>query len=269
MNAEAIELLDTNKSVTYSGSAQEVESQCEALAKLDKKTEGQNKILGIAAVASLLVIIGAFFVESTVVGVIGAVGLVFSGIFLAVIRNDDIEDRKLELARWLVGTLKSELKANRPLQLDLDFRGYDNRRTDGTWLTLAMTLEDGVGLRLSVSTHFKRKTRSKRKYTKIKDKIHERVSLTFVAPKGKAFNPSVKDQFRSRAVPQLQLRSVKINPKAATVVYTTQQMQRVRGRHGWSNHGLTNLVDGSTSVAAIIASYRALGVATGSAVGEA
>ncbi len=261
VTGQAIELRDSDKTVSYSGTPEEVELQCDALAQLDKKTESQKKMLGLGAVGALLVIIGGFFTESLVLGGIGAAGIVFIGIMFSVVRNDDIEDRKLELARWIVDTLRPELKANRPLQLDLDFRGYDNRRTDGTWLTLAMTLEDSVGLRFSVSTHFKRKTRSKRKYTKIKDKLHERVSLTFVAPKGKSFDPSVQERFQSFPVPKLQLRSVKVTPKAATVVYATQAMQRVRGRNGWSNAGLHSLVEGSMSLAAIIASYRALSVA--------
>ena len=259
--------MDSDKAVSYSGTPEQVELECEALALLDKATESKKSILLVSGVVSVFALFGAFVISSMLLGGLAIVAIGGIGAYYYSINDDDIEDRKLNLARWLVDTLKPELKANRPVQLDLDFRGYDNPKTDGSWMTLAMTLEDGVGLRLSISTHFKRKTRAKRKYTKIKDKLHERVSLTFVAPKGRSFDPAGKDRFKSHPVPKLQLRSVKISPKAATIVYSTPQMQRVSGRGGWSNVGLDNLVQGSTSVAAIIASYRALGVAAGSAAG--
>lgn len=258
MFGSSLELRDTDKTVSYSGSPEEVDAACEALDALDKQTEGRRT--AAAVVGSAAVVLGAigFVVELLLLaGVSWGVAVALFA-YRSIIGGDDIEDRKLATARELLSTLAPELKRGRPVKLDLDFRLYDNYSSDGVWMTLQTTLEDGTGLQLGVSTHFKRKARAKRKYTKIKDKIHERLTLTFIPPKGRRFAPEARARIAPTRLPTLTLRAVKVSPKAATLTYSSPQMHRVCGRGGWDNGGLTYLIDEKAALFAIIASYRAL-----------
>lgn len=253
----ALELRDSDKTVTYAGSVEEVETQCEALAILDKETEQKKRLTWIGFVAGALFCLGAIVADSWLLTVPGALIFGGSGIYYLRINSDDIEDRKLEAARWILDTLKPELKASRPVKLDIDFRGYDNYAAEANWLALKMTLDNGVGLAVTVSTHFKRKERSKRKYTKIKDKIHERIAVTFTPPKGQQFGAS-GGQPVQRRFGALNLRSAKRSAKAATFVFATNPVLRVKGRGGWSAVSSGDLVDGKKSVVAVITGFRSL-----------
>lgn len=263
----AIELSDANKTIEYSGSPQEIDQQCEALAALDAKAE-KLKVAAIIALVMSVLIGFISFASQTLPGIALAVLLGVGALILYFSMNaEDIEDRKLEIARNLLRILQTELRDGRPSHLSMDFRGYDNHHSDGVWLNLKTVLHDGVGVQLEVSTHHKRKTRAKRKYTKIKDKIWERVTLKLSPPKGKRFDPAAAQRLRRLPVPKMAVRSSKVAPKAATFVYETRRMVRVRNRYGWQDQNLTDLVDENMSLAALIASYRALATANPSATG--
>jgi hypothetical protein len=254
----AIELSDASKSVEYSGSPAEIEAQCEALAAQDKKAEGYKRVAIAGMVIGLVVAFFSFMIQVLALTAV-AVGIaIVSAVFYFAVSSDDIEDRKLEIGRTLLRTLQTELKQGRPATLLLDFRGYDNAMADEAWLTLRAVLHDGTGIQLAVSTHHKRKTRAKRKYTKIKDKIWERVTLQLRPPKGKQFDPAAAGRLQQTRVPMLELRGTKVTPKAASFVYETKRMVRVRNRYGWQNQGLHSLVDEKVSLGVLIASYRAL-----------
>ncbi len=253
-----IELRDSNKTVRYTGSPEEIESQCEALDALDKQTEARKTAMVVAAVLGGIVgfggVIGDLWALAIPAFVVSAAALVY----YASINNNDIEDRKLLSAREILETLKPELKNGRPAQLDIDFRLYDNARTNGVWMTLATTLEDGTGLKLDISTHFKRKTRRKRNYTKIKDKLHERLVLTFIPPKGRRFGPEASERIAPTKIAGLTLRAVKVRPKVSSFSFASPTMVRVRGRGGWSNDRLISLIGNRAAMAAVIVSFRAL-----------
>lgn len=253
----ALELRDSNKTVAYTGSVDEIEAECEALAALDKETEQKKRLTWIGFIGGGLLILGGVVTDLWAIAIPGLGIIVGSGIYYFQINQHDIEDRKLETARWILDTLKSELKAARPAELGLDFRGYDNFDAGPHWLTLKMTLDNGVGVSLAVSTHFKRKERRKRKYTKIKDKIHERIAVTFTPPKGQVFSAS-STQPNIRQHAGLMLRSAKRSAKSATFVFATMPKVRVKSRHGWSGISSGDVTDGRKAVSAVITGFRAL-----------
>ncbi len=254
----SIELRNSNKAVTYSGSPEEIESSCAALDAADDQTEGRKTAMVAVAALGGVVGFGGVMLDAWGVAVSALIVVVAALLYYGWINDDDIEDRKLRTARELLRTLRPELKPGRPAQLGIDFRLYDNSKTDGVWMTLATTLDDDTGLKLDISTHYKRKTRPKRKYTKIKDKLHERITLTFTPPKGRRFNPEPSQPIAPARISTLTLRTAKVSPRATVLTYASPQMLRVRGRGGWSNHGLMHLIDERDAVSAIIASYRAL-----------
>ena len=262
----SLELRDANKTVSYSGTPEEIESECEALDALDKHTELAKTMAIVFGILAGLVTFVGFTSDIVWLTIVGLGGVGVAVFYVMTVKDDDIEDRKLFSAREILATLAPELRRGRPVRLDIDFRLYDNPSTDGVWMKLAGTLHDGTGVDLRISTHHKRKTRRKRKYTKIKDKLHERLVLTFTPPKGRRFDPDAQSRIAPAAISGLSLRGVKVSPKAAELQFSTPAMLRIRARGGWSDSGLTQLIGKREALFAVVAAYRALaqsGVAKG------
>ena len=172
-------------------------------------------------------------------------------------------------------TFAAELKANRPVKAIADFRSAEKlqplyHQVAGTglfeqqrermawshhWLILRMTLADGVGVSIDITTQLKRKTARKRKYTKKKDALIERVAIKLTPPKGKAF----PTQQRMPPPPRtgLVLRRAEIRPRAALFVFQTPVMRRVYTRYGWNSMatGVPPL-DSAAVATALIHSYK-------------
>ncbi|MBI4953095.1 MAG: hypothetical protein HY908_13760 [Myxococcales bacterium] len=253
---------DANKRVALRGTHAEVIARCDALHATDKRTEAWKTVLIVGLVLSGVgAVIGLGLKTQPVVAVVCSVVLVTLAIVWFAIRHHDIEDRKLETAATLLRALGTELDVGRPIELDLDFRIYSKTQPTDAWMAVRLMLENGVGLELRVTTRFKRKSRSKRKYTKIKDRLQELVTITYTPPKGKAFGADAAARLRPVGTPTLWPRAARLAPRAATFVYATAPMVRLRARGGWQNGMLGGLVDGRAAVAAVIASYGALSAA--------
>lgn len=173
----------------------------------------------------------------------------------------ELETRKIEVTRAITQVLQSDLHPNRALTMRVSFADYSK---DRQWLHLQMPLANGIGLTVLVETWHKRKQRPKRKYTKIKDKIRERVTVNLSPPKGQFFDPSIQARIPTIRVPGLSLRGVKVTPKVASFNYITPLMLRVRGRYGWTTHNDGCLLDTRRLLDAVLWSYRGLAQATGS-----
>jgi len=144
----------------------------------------------------------------------------------------DVEDRRLDVARHLLETLKGEIKAGTQVILEMDFRRYDqaNAPPKGAfsqqWLRMALVLRNGAALQVSAVTHCKRKSRRKRKYTKHKDKLREALTLDIRPAKGASFNPAQSQriaQALAKPLPQAQLRRCQLKPKTAQVSFMTAE----------------------------------------------
>ncbi len=146
--------------------------------------------------------------------------------------NKDVEDRRLDVARHLLDTLKGEIKTGTQVILEMDFRRYDqaNAPPKGAfsqqWLRMALVLRNGAALQVSAVTHCKRKSRRKRKYTKHKDKLREALTLDIRPAKGASFNPAQSQriaQALAKPLPQAQLRRCQLKPKTAQVSFMTAE----------------------------------------------
>lgn len=249
---------DANKQVHYQGSVDEVRKACEGLHGLDKQAEKVKKIFLAGWIVSLVVAPIAFIAEAPGVGIGAGVAFVVFLIGHLMTRRHDIEDRKLEVARTVLDTFAPELDPKKPVELEMDFRGYWKADEGVTWMQMKLPLENGVSLTVGASTTFKRKKRAKRKYTKIKDKVAEVVTLQFKPPKGETFDPAAQGRMKKVRLQGLALRGVKMSAKGATFTMMTPQMIRMHGRAGWENGGLSHGIDGRMVVGSIITSYRLL-----------
>jgi hypothetical protein len=177
----------------------------------------------------------------------------------------DIEDRRLEVFTGTLTALAPELKRRRPLSVALDFTAYTQHGAPATgntavylqrWLTLELPLRDGSSVGVEVSLQVKQKSRSKRKYTKIKARLVEFVTVRVTAPSGKTFAPSPQlRRHQGRSMAGLALRRIVVWPRHTIFTWATRPSLRVYGRGGWSTQGAGG-IDSRQLTAAIIASYR-------------
>ncbi len=258
---------DNNKLMQFSGTPEEFEARCEKMNASDKRSESLRTVfIGLTIAGGVLAFAGLSTGASMMLG-LGVVMAAGFGIGAYLAGTGDIEDRKLEMARTLVDTFKSELRKGRPIQVDIDFRGYWRYESGDSWLTVKMVLENGVAAQLSASDSCKRKTRRKRKYTKIKDKIVETLVVRLTPPKGQSLDPAMAMDRRPISVGALKLRQARATPRAATFVFATGQIFRLKGRSGWNDGGYSQMPSGADAVRSMIASYHLLGRAGARAAG--
>ncbi|MCA9553047.1 MAG: hypothetical protein KC933_23625 [Myxococcales bacterium] len=255
--------------------------RCVALHTADKTAEARKKrftTLGaIAGGATVLSFFAAGITETPALFGLVAVFLALAiGLFIArgVFGAADIDDRRLHVVRTLVEVLKEDMKRQAPVQLWLDFGGYHRTRAEGRgtgmfrstgqltyqrpWLRMTFTLADGSQVAVHASTTCKRKERSKRKYTKIKDRIVDELSVFVRPPRGQSFDPSAQARARAAMPTRLPLRctAVRVKPRQAELAFRSHPGTRLRGRGGWTAN-VGGLLDGKKALEAVMASYRA------------
>lgn len=273
-------------------------ARCTQLHIADKRAERQKSLYGKLAVgfflgAFILVFVGAALEQLYVLPFAMLCFLAFVGSLIArgIAGAADIDDLKLDVAETLCRAVVPDLKKRAPVGLSIDFRGYDKGKpaSDTTrfwsstgvktfikpWLRMNMTLLDGTRVLIEAETHCKRKQKSKRKYTKMKDRVIDQLTLTFRPPADRALDSeqasaitkrvSVAGHGSSRASGLrsnlgLDLVSCRIKPRVAVMCFRTLPSLRVRGRGGWNGSRLEMLLDGRKALAAFILSYRSMKV---------
>ncbi len=253
------ELLDApTVDLALAAPAEQVLARCDEIHAEDKKAERRKKIVigvGIAAAIPTFIVTVAVFDNPFALLVVFFAGFGLAYYIYAKVGAADVEDRKLEVVQSLLTQLGPELRRNRPVKVDVDFSAYTHSGGSHEWLKLDLALMDGTGVRVQGVTSFKRKTRAKRKYTKIKDKVRDRLIVTLAPPKGHAFNTGAQLQTGAR-VGGMTVRRWSVKPRAARVEFETGVMMRVKGRQGWTGVGLEGSLDGRMVLAGIMASYR-------------
>ena len=253
------ELLDApSVDLALAAPVEQILARCDEIHDEDKKAERRKKIVmfgGIALLVPLVIILTLLFDNPFVMFVALILGFGGGALVYSKVGAADVEDRKLEVVQSLLTQLGPELRRNRPVKVDVDFSAYTHSGGSHQWLKLEMALMDGTGVRVQGVTSYKRKTRAKRKYTKIKDKVRDRLIVTLAPPKGHVFNTTAKLATGAQ-IGGMQVRRWNLKPKAARVEFETGVMMRIRGRQGWTGVGLERSLDGRMVLAGIMASYR-------------
>lgn len=190
------------------------------------------------------------------------------GIYLFVRRKKldkiDVDDRRLEAFTGMLRTLAPELKAKKPIAVDLDFTAYTRHarnpaqnagQFEQQWLSLKLPLQDGSHALVTVTLQVKERKKPKRKYTKIRRKQLERVVVRLTPAVGKTFSPNSRvSQVAGRAVNGLTLRQAVVEPHQASFTWSTWVSVHVRGRGGWVAHAPA--LDSRHLVTTLIVSYK-------------
>ncbi len=246
------------------------------LHRADKEAEQKKRTLNIIGI--ILIVVGFL----TVWLLIGFLFFIAAGVVYWIrskVGATDVEDRKLEVVSGTLRTFGPELKAKRPIKAVAEFAFHARRppasqQVTGTglfeqkvsqeafahwWLSMSFALMDGVTVTADASTHAKRKSMQKRKYTKIKERFHERLSVKLVPPKGKTFDSGLQNRsWGQQTFAGVTLERAVVRPRYAVFRYRTGQSLRMQMRGGWNGQQLENQLDSRKVVAAIVNAYKAV-----------
>jgi hypothetical protein len=205
--------------------------------------------------------------DGTAAFITGAIGLVAGVFFIVKWRGydvQDIEDYRLEVFAGTLVTLAPELNPKRPVDARVDFTAYTKHPVPNAggeqfsqrWLELHLPLRDGCWASLMVTISVKQKSKRKRRYTKIKRRTAEMVTVRISPPPGKSFNPASNATApRGRSIPGFTLNQVSIQPNWALFQWARPVTRAVCDRAGWPK--MTELpLESKNVVAALVASYQ-------------
>ena len=274
--------LHANVKLNVEAGLDEVRAALADLHTADNQAEHRKKVLGWAAAGDLALAFAAL-VEGAVLEVkfLYIVALVFGAgvVPILVVRHilgrADVDDRKLDAPAYVLRWLAGDIKPGSPVALSLDFGSYEKTpvldKAGGIfspqkswvhhkvgWLKLRFVLLDGTRVQVTASTVAKRKTRAKRKYTKIKDRVVDELRIVLTAPRGQTLDTNAAAELypkfsrRGRT-----LRRCQIKPRAALFDFRLGPARRVCVRGNWHATGLESLVSGPTLLHMLITTYRA------------
>jgi len=172
----------------------------------------------------------------------------------------DVDDRRLEAFTGMLRTLAPELKAKKPITVELDFTAHTRHARNAgeyaqQWLSLKLPLQDGSHALVTVTVQVKERKKSKRKYTKIRRKQQEQIIVRLTPAVGKAFSPNPRaNQIAGRSVNGLTLRQALVQPHQACFTWSSWVSIDVRARAGWTSHAPP--LDSRHLVTTLIVSYK-------------
>lgn len=251
---------DNNLQVNFAGSAEEFIDRCDALQRADKTAEERRHALFYTSIGLFAVAFISFAAQAELITWISAIAALIALGAAWWSGTHDLEDRKIEIPKSIVMLLGGQLRRARQLAVDIDFRGYWRFSADESWLSLKLPLANGAAVSITIETKCRRKSKPKGKYTKLKDRLVERLSIRIFAPRGVALAPTPAPLSDALKVGPLLLSGAQITEKHATFSFTTAPFIRLYDRSGWHEEAYqAALPDGRDVVRAIVASYGLLG----------
>lgn len=239
----------------------------------------------LVAVASTFLAVGVFapipaFARFMVLGVPGVMLmvaletplqrvllLVLAAVLVAwiLLARFDLDDSRLDAPRRFLEVAGRDLRSDRPMKVTVDLRDHRarafRRPVDGRkgrckafrmrWLELEGRLEDGTALCLSVERDIRRKEKPKRKYTKVNERLQDRIDL--------ALRPATSDAETLRSalppLPGLQVRSLEVRGDRICVSLLTPVATSLTNRAGTYHNDHERLAGGETLLRALVWLY--------------
>lgn len=241
--------------------------------------------LGCAAIFASFFFLG-LFPPLAVVGFIGGAVLVVlavkTGRKKAQLDALDLDNDRLALVQQLIQSLTRDLRAGRPLALTLCHgeateKGVKtNEEKQGNWFTGQVTVQeyeddwlrlrgrfaDGSVFRIEVTQETKRKSKPKRKYTKVTDRNRERVRVSLRVPAQRypnlaRINQHLQAQVLANHV-GLQVCGIQASGNVIRIAARTWAYVDQRLRHGTRETGQQNKLIAGKVLAMLAFIYGAL-----------
>lgn len=270
------------------GPISEILSRLEQARSSDDRAEAQVKRYGTWFVVCLVVgLIGWFPLTFVVIALDSSAPLLLSPIALvaAIVlkvlqvraRRFDLDDRRLDATLHVLRMLAADTPQGARVRLRIDFRGY---RSGGEvvakkgglfssvnaskyvqeWLRLTGALLDGTRYQLAVTDVVSRKTKSKRKYTKVKEQFRSRIVLSVrVRPRHGGIEPVVAALETDNPPVPLQRLAVGGRDQTLRVQLATPITRATKGRYRSTPADPALLVSGDMILSALLWTWDGIG----------
>lgn len=271
---------------TLSGTVRELLARFEQMAVQDRRAERLKKLCVVATVAGVLCGIGALVLSDSAGEValplgLGAVAAFVGGLVgYFYFSRFDLPNRRVATALRFLRVIAADTPASETLSVEVDFRDYTVAPKTGaadaggkssyslTWLVVTGALADGNRYRVAATEDVARKTKRKRKYTKVRDRIRASVEVQ-VRLKPTMYGAAAPIVETLRGLPPpAGLRAAEVIARDRVVRATLEcaPALQLTGRGGTQTTQGT-LLDGHTLLRAILWVYD--GIVRGSAAGRA
>lgn len=244
----------------------------------EKKVRRFGCLSGILVIAAIASFIAASSNESGLLALVGigvsavAIGSII-GFAKAAAR--DLDDRKLDSAIRFLSVIRADVPRAAVLNLRIDFRSYERggellrdqrgggirqRKYAHDWLDLSCKLLDGTVLRVRAGDRVSRKEKSKRKYTKVKERFIGQVNVHLRLGEKRYLVPGdVAAALKSAKRPvAIQRHAVVQKERDLSVVLSTQAATRVSGR-GVIEPDQAAMLNGDTLLAGLLWVFGGVG----------
>lgn len=180
-----------------------------------------------------------------------------------------LDAAKVSIAEALIGALAADLAPGSALHLYLDLVALERtppvavhglgRRYRQHWLRLEARLVDGASLRIDALLQLKKKSQPKRRYTKYREQIVDRLMIRLSTRGGSALPPDAVSRIQRRfAYSSLVLVRARCEGNAAMLQLASYPCLRQRTRAGFSQQGAERRLDAAKAVGATLRAYRAV-----------
>lgn len=262
---------------TLQGMVDQILPQLQSIRAADTVGDAERKRLGNRTALFSGLGCGAMFLSFFLMGLLAPVGVLLllgGGVLLVIgivtgmkkgkLDKLDLDNTRLQLANDLLLTLRPDLSEKRPVGLTMahgeavQHGTKTEEQKQGTWLTGQITTSehedewlrlrgrfaDGTIFRLEVTQETKRKSKPKRKYTKVRDRSREKIQLTLRV--SQQLYPHL-DRLAASLQPQLlmnhaglQVLGTQVNGNVVRIAARTGVYGRLQGRYGASHSGQEN-----------------------------
>lgn len=222
----------------------------------------------LGTLASVLVVVGG----TALTGLASLIAFVWLLVRRTNVATVDLDATKLDVAEGLLRALCADLASGAPVQLFLDPGEVTNapavathgggRLTRQHWLRLQARLLDGTSLRVDVMTQLKSKSRQKRRYTKTREQLVDRMMIRLSSRRGGLLPPDATARVQRRfAYASPRLVRAHCDGNTAVLQLASYPCSRLRSRAGWSQQGAEYRLDPAKAVGATLRAYRAVAAA--------
>ena len=273
-------IMAQRQSTTLQGPPAQMRSQLEAVAATDQVVGGRRSLC--AALSWILGALAAlcFFTGLWPLGIPFALGAVVAAIFWSNYRGADLDNKRLELAATLLTKLREDLPEKAAGSITIRHgdcftfgalkdsaqagmsSGARSESREDKWFAWKSRLSDGSACGLAITASGKRKSKSKRKYTKINERLRDKITLSLRLPAQRYPHLELLEQNLQRAALQtragLTISGVQTRGSQVRVIAQSGEYGRLLGRGGATPFGEENRTDAAKLLELLASVYGGL-----------
>ncbi len=202
--------------------------------------------------------------------------LIIWGVKRAKWAKEDMENRRVELALRFFSVIGQDIsrKAKCAVHISFDpyqkhgqlvnqsggtFSSFRQKKYVDTWFNAKGSLCDATNFKVKIEQTINCKEKQKRKYTKVRERIDEEITLVLrIAPESYPNWPQLQQTLLPCALNGVQVRRVQVRDGIVRIIGVTGMQEKHTGRYGSNVTGETNLASGDALLGMFIYVYSQL-----------